>query len=127
MEPVTRKEMFLAAAGLDIETPTPITREEMFFERIGGRTKSLGYAVMFTVSNSDYYYVSVPEGGSVTKPADPTEQGYEFDEWQIEGEAVIFPYTTTADVTINAKMDWNHEFYNTTISDLNYINNLVIE
>ena len=36
MEAITRKEKFLAkAAGQDIETPTPITREEIFLSKIG--------------------------------------------------------------------------------------------
>lgn len=37
LEPITRKEMFLAkAAGRDIETPEPITREEFFLSKITG-------------------------------------------------------------------------------------------
>lgn len=37
LEPITRKEMFLAkAAGMDIKTPEPITREEMFISMISG-------------------------------------------------------------------------------------------
>lgn len=35
MNPITRKEMFLAAAGgQDVTTPTPITREEVFLDAI---------------------------------------------------------------------------------------------
>lgn len=35
MNPITRKEMFLAAAGgQDVETPTPVTREEAFLDAI---------------------------------------------------------------------------------------------
>lgn len=35
MEPITRKEMFLAkAGGQSVKTPEPITREEMFLQRI---------------------------------------------------------------------------------------------
>jgi hypothetical protein len=34
-EPITRVEMFLAkAAGMDVQTPEPITREEMFIAKI---------------------------------------------------------------------------------------------
>lgn len=34
MNPITRKEVFLAAAGgQDVTTPTPITREEEFLEQ----------------------------------------------------------------------------------------------
>ena len=37
LEPITRKEMFLAkAAGMDIKTPEPITREKMFISMISG-------------------------------------------------------------------------------------------
>lgn len=37
LEPITRKELFLAkAAGMDVETPEPITREEMFLNMITG-------------------------------------------------------------------------------------------
>lgn len=35
MNPITRKEMFLAAAGgQNFETPTPVTREEVFLDEI---------------------------------------------------------------------------------------------
>ena len=37
IEPVTRKEFFLAkAAGMDVETPDPVTREEMYLSKISG-------------------------------------------------------------------------------------------
>jgi hypothetical protein len=37
LEPITRKEFFLAkAAGMDVKTPEPITREEMFLNMITG-------------------------------------------------------------------------------------------
>ena len=37
IEPITRKEMFMAAAaGESVTTPTPITREEMFLKQIQG-------------------------------------------------------------------------------------------
>lgn len=37
LEPITRKEYFLAkAAGMDVEAPEPITREEMFLSMISG-------------------------------------------------------------------------------------------
>ena len=38
MNPITRKETFLAAAGgQDVTTPTPITREEVFLDEIAKR------------------------------------------------------------------------------------------
>ena len=37
MEPITRKEKFLAkAGGQNVELPNPVTREEMFLAAIGG-------------------------------------------------------------------------------------------
>ena len=37
LEPITRKELFLAkAAGMDVQTPEPITREETFLSKISG-------------------------------------------------------------------------------------------
>jgi hypothetical protein len=37
LEPITRKELFLAkAAGMDVQTPEPITREEIFLSQISG-------------------------------------------------------------------------------------------
>lgn len=37
IEPITRKEMFMAsAAGESVSTPTPVTREEYFLSKIGG-------------------------------------------------------------------------------------------
>lgn len=44
MNPITRKEMFLAAAGgQNVEIPTPVTREEFFLDEIakGGGGSSL--------------------------------------------------------------------------------------
>ena len=50
MNPITRKEMFLAAAGgQNVETPTPITREEVFLDAIakgGGGGGSSGGGVL---------------------------------------------------------------------------------
>ena len=51
MNPITRKEVFLAAAGgQDVTTPTPFTREEMFLDAIakggGGGGGSSGGGVL---------------------------------------------------------------------------------
>ena len=51
MNPITRKEMFLAAAGgQDVTTPTPVTREEVFLDAIakggGGGGGSSGGGVL---------------------------------------------------------------------------------
>lgn len=56
LNPVTRKETFLAAAaGQDVTTPTPITREEVFLDAIaksGGGGGSSGGGVL-VVHNVD--------------------------------------------------------------------------
>ena len=49
MEPITRKEQYLAnISGQDVKIPEPITREEMYLERIA--TKGVGNtnAVLYT-------------------------------------------------------------------------------
>ena len=50
MNPITRKEMFLAAAGgQNVTTPTPVTREEVFLDAIakgGGGGGSSGGGVL---------------------------------------------------------------------------------
>lgn len=63
LEPITRKEYFLAkAAGMDVETPEPITREEMFLSMIsGGGTGGSGPVIeALTVTENGTY--NVPEG-----------------------------------------------------------------
>ena len=63
LEPITRKEYFLAkAAGMDVETPEPITREEMFLSMIsGGGTGGSGPVIeSLTVTENGTY--NVPEG-----------------------------------------------------------------
>lgn len=50
-EPNTRKETFLAsAAGMEVETPTPITREEMYLDAIG---KGGGSGDAYTKAETD--------------------------------------------------------------------------
>lgn len=63
LEPITRKEYFLAkAAGMEVETPEPITREEMFLSMIsGGGTGGSGPVIeSLTVTENGTY--NVPEG-----------------------------------------------------------------
>lgn len=55
MDPITRKEMFLAkAAGQDVTTPEPITREEMFLEKIaktgGGGAGSANWKLLTDIT-----------------------------------------------------------------------------
>ena len=65
---------------------------------------SIGYTVTFKVSGNDYYVASCLVGDSVLAPEKPTISGYVFGGWLDNGTAVTFPYTPTADVTLNANM-----------------------
>lgn len=75
MNPITRKEMFLAAAGgQNVETPTPVTREEVFLDEIakGGGGSSLPSTetasagdVLSLDDNKDPQWVAPSGGGGV--------------------------------------------------------------
>lgn len=56
-----------------------------------------GYNVTFKDGDDDVYYVSVPQGSSISAPPAPTKTGYTFGGW-----GVSFPYTPVADVTLTA-------------------------
>lgn len=57
MEPITRKEKFLAkAGGQNIELPNPVTREEMFLAAIGGESGGGDeYIVNLTFDDDDNF------------------------------------------------------------------------
>ena len=60
LEPITRKELFLAkAAGMDVQTPEPITREEMFLSQISGGGSSPVVEPLTVTENGTY---EAPEG-----------------------------------------------------------------
>lgn len=55
INPVTRKETFLAAAGgQDVTTPTPITREEVFLDAIAKGGGGKKFIVTLTPTNEDF-------------------------------------------------------------------------
>lgn len=70
LEPITRKEQFLAkASGREVETPEPVTREEMFLDEIakngGGGSVSTTFADgSFALLNNETRYI---EWDSVAK------------------------------------------------------------
>lgn len=107
--PVTRKEFYLAkAAGLDVPTPEPVTRIDYYLDQLaqsgGGGGVPGGYNVTFVVMGKIYQFVSVTPGANVQEPDDPEEEGFHFDEWEIDGQSVSFPFTPDGDVTITAVM-----------------------
>lgn len=55
MEPVTRKELFMAAAaGENVSTPKPVTREEYFLSKIGGGGAGGGVMVVNITPDDDF-------------------------------------------------------------------------
>lgn len=66
----------------------------------------IGYTVSFSSNNSIIQQVSVPSGGTVNEPADPSAEGYSLVGWFTQanggGSEVFFPYTPTADITLYA-------------------------
>ena len=67
---------------------------------------SIGYTVSFSSNNSIIQQVSVPVGGTVNEPDDPSAEGYSLVGWYTQsggqGTAITFPYTPTADITLYA-------------------------
>lgn len=72
MDPITRKEMFLAkAGGQSVKTPEPITREEMFLQRIaenGGGSGGGGGSASIDVTASPGQIIVVEEVDANGKP-----------------------------------------------------------
>ena len=63
---------------------------------------------IFTVSfdsdgGSDVKTQNINYGTKVTKPANPTRNGYEFVEWQLNGKAYDFNSTVTSNIILKAK------------------------
>ncbi len=62
------------------------------------------YQVMFNTSGGTSVETQViNEGDKVTKPVDPTKEGYIFVEWQLDGISYDFNQIVTKDLTLNAK------------------------
>ena len=68
--------------------------------------KDLTYSVNFKDGDAILSTITVPHGGNVTKPSDPTKEGFTFDGWYQDATlSVAFSFDTpiTADTTIYAK------------------------
>lgn len=69
------------------------------------------YVVSFNVLGSVVGQIAIPQGQSLTgAPYVPTADGYTFIEWQIDGAAVSYPHTPTADETWTANMSSSWRF-----------------
>jgi hypothetical protein len=112
LEPITRKELFLAkAAGMDVQTPEPITRMEMFLSNIqpGGGSGEVIRNQNKTITENGQYQadsgytglgtvtVAVPETKPVLQDKELTENGaYTADEgFDGLGEVVVNVSVTT--------------------------------
>lgn len=86
LEPITRKELFLAkAAGMDVETPEPITREEIFLSQISGGGGGTIEPLSVT-ANGTY---NPPEGVDGYSPVTVNVAGSGGDEWKEQFIAAI--------------------------------------
>jgi len=66
------------------------------------------YKVTFDLgNNSASEVIDVREDGTVSKPADPTKEGYVFEGWYYNGEKFDFSTKITEDITLEAK--WTSE------------------
>lgn len=63
------------------------------------------YVISFNVLGAVVGSMAIPQGQSLTaNPYVPTDDGYTFIEWQIDGTAVSYPHTPTANETWTANM-----------------------
>ena len=62
---------------------------------------------------------SVIEGNKASKPKDPTKEGYNFKEWQLNGSAYNFNNTVTSDITLVAVWTEKPVVYTVTFKDGN--------
>ena len=81
---------------------TPITKDITLKARWNDGPK---LNVIFMVDSTVYKTISVSENTPVSKPANPTKQGYIFREWQFNGTAFDFNTKITAETILNAVFD----------------------
>ena len=63
------------------------------------------YEIKFNSNGSIVNKVTVKEDGTVTRPSNPTRDGYEFAGWYLNGELFDFNTKITGDITLEAR--WN--------------------
>lgn len=65
-----------------------------------------GYTVKFdTAGGSTVASTMVEKNGTVSKPSDPTREGYKFVGWQLNGKDYNFSSSVTKDITLTAKWE----------------------
>ena len=92
--------------GVDLPADEPTTTEVVDGIEDIQAGISGGYNVLFKNGNSDYYFVSVPQGESIVAPQDATQPDLFFSGWytsQVGGSKIVFPYTPIDDITLYAQ------------------------
>ena len=88
---------FVGDAAYDFTAPVKANVE------IKAKWAEITYTVTFDTDGAEPIEAqTVAFGGTATKPADPTKEGFTFAGWTVNGEAYDFATVLTADVTIKA-------------------------
>lgn len=67
----------------------------------------INYAITFDCNNTQYIYTSADYGTKLTKPQDPTREGYKFVCWTLDGEEYDFDTLVKGEMTLVAKWEAN--------------------
>ena len=68
-----------------------------------GTKEAKKYRVTFAGEDITIQAQEVEEGKTATKPADPTREGYLFDDWYLGDTVYTFTEKVTEDITLTAK------------------------
>ena len=103
----------MANVKLGNNTLTGVTTVRLQNADVAGEYVSFGlggapagtYVVSFNVLGEVVGQIAIPQGQSLTgAPYVPTVDGYTFNGWQVDGAAVVYPYTPTGNETWTANM-----------------------
>jgi hypothetical protein len=106
-EPITRKEFYLAkAAGQAVETPEPITREEMYLDAIAEGGGGGGDITLTTLNVSANGTTNAPSGTAYNKVVANVSNSYAAaDEGKVVQNGELVAQTAHAEVTSNGTVD----------------------
>lgn len=95
--------------GYDVTlSALPDTAENTHYEYIKADATVAKYTVSFdSAGGSAVEPQTVTNGETATQPADPTRDGYTFNEWQLGGAAYDFSTPVTESITLTA--DWTED------------------
>lgn len=90
--------------GKDYDFNSKVTKDIT----LSAKWEVIYYTISFnTNGGSSIDSIKVISGNQVTKPDNPTKEGYEFVKWQLNGNDIDFPITVTKDITLVAV--WEEE------------------